>query len=36
MIYFKHFQGQNIYFQKVPVPPPTESNGRPLTMGEIG
>ena len=28
--YFKHFQGQNIYFQKVPAPPPLESNGRPL------
>ena len=33
MIYFQHFQGQNIYFQKVPgppPPPPSESNGRPL------
>ena len=32
IIYFQHFQGQNIYFGKVPAPPPphpSESNGRP-------
>ena len=32
IIYFQHFEGQNIYFQKVPgPPPPSESNGRPIT-----
>ena len=31
--FFQHFQRQNIYFQKVPAPPPppSESNGRPLS-----
>ena len=36
IIYFQYFQGQNIYFQKVPAPPPSESNGRPLkSMFEV-
>ena len=31
-MYFQHFQCQNIYFQKVPAPAPSESNGRPLIV----
>ena len=32
-IYFKVFDGQDIYFKKLPaaLPPPPESTGRPLT-----
>ena len=29
IIYFQHFRGQNIFFQKVP---PQESKGRPITI----
>ena len=36
IIYFQLFQDQNIYFQKVPAPPPpSESNGCPLKEKNI-
>ena len=32
---FQLFQDQNIYFQNVPAPPPSESNGCPLKEKNI-
>ena len=34
-IYFQHTPGQNIYLKTLPSPPPSKSNGRPLSQNVI-